>query len=114
MKNLKQLNTSIPPLIGAYMNLSSSMKSFGTALNTKFGDVEETGNLKYLFELLQAFGFELNLYLILGFLSLFFILKGCIQYLGNAYRVTAQQFFVKNYFTFITYLVNPYVFSYII
>lgn len=44
-QNLKQLNTSIPPLIGAYMNLSSSMKSFGTALNTKFGDVEETGIL---------------------------------------------------------------------
>ena len=42
---LKQLDTSIPPLIGAYMNLSSSMKSFGTVLNTKFGDVEETGIL---------------------------------------------------------------------
>jgi len=44
-KNLKELNCSIPPLIAAYMNLSSSMKTFGTAMNTKFGDVEETGIL---------------------------------------------------------------------
>ena len=27
------------------MNLSSSMKTFGTAMNSKFGDVEETGIL---------------------------------------------------------------------
>ena len=27
------------------MNLSSTMKSFGTALNKKFGEVEETGIL---------------------------------------------------------------------
>ena len=33
------------PLIAAYMNLSSSMKTFGTAINSKFGDVEETGIL---------------------------------------------------------------------
>ncbi|OFY59716.1 MAG: hemolysin [Bacteroidetes bacterium RBG_13_46_8] len=33
---------NIPPLINAYMNLSPSMKSFGTALNPAFGGVEET------------------------------------------------------------------------
>ena len=33
------------PLISAYMSLSSTMKSFGTALNKKFGEVEETGIL---------------------------------------------------------------------
>jgi hypothetical protein len=44
-KKLKELNCSLPPLIAAYMNLSSSMKSFGTAMNSKFGDVEETGIL---------------------------------------------------------------------
>jgi hypothetical protein len=33
----------IPPLINAYMNLSPSMKVFGTVLNPNFGDVEETG-----------------------------------------------------------------------
>ena len=44
-QNLKSLNTAIPPLIAAYMNLSSSMKSFGTVLNSNFGEVEETGIL---------------------------------------------------------------------
>ncbi|MEK6616363.1 MAG: hemolysin, partial [Bacteroidota bacterium] len=34
---------NIPPLINAYMNLSPSMKSFGTARNDEFGGVEETG-----------------------------------------------------------------------
>ena len=42
---VRKLNTSVPPLISAYMSLSSTMKSFGTALNKKFGDVEETGIL---------------------------------------------------------------------
>ena len=33
----------IPPLINAYMGLSSTMRVFGTSLNDEFGDVEETG-----------------------------------------------------------------------
>ena len=45
IKNLRDLECSLPPLIAAYMNLSRTMKSFGTALNNKFGDVEETGIL---------------------------------------------------------------------
>ena len=36
---------TIPPLVNAYMNLSLTMKTFGTALNESFGDVEETGIL---------------------------------------------------------------------
>jgi hypothetical protein len=44
-QEVKSLNESIPPLISAYMNLSSSMKTFGTVLNSNFGDVEETGIL---------------------------------------------------------------------
>ncbi len=35
----------IPPLFNSYMNLSPSMKVFGTAINHKFGGVEETGIL---------------------------------------------------------------------
>ncbi|HXB39210.1 MAG TPA: GNAT family N-acetyltransferase [Bacteroidia bacterium] len=42
-KNVRALNEHIPPLINAYMNLSPTMKSFGTAVNPTFGDVEETG-----------------------------------------------------------------------
>lgn len=45
IKNLKELDCSLPPLIGAYINLSSTMRSFGTAMNNKFGEVEETGIL---------------------------------------------------------------------
>lgn len=35
----------IPPLVNIYMNLSPTMKTFGTAINPDFGDVEETGIL---------------------------------------------------------------------
>lgn len=33
----------IPPLVNAYMALSPTMRTFGTAINREFGDVEETG-----------------------------------------------------------------------
>lgn len=35
----------IPPLVNIYMNLSATMKTFGTAVNPEFGGVEETGIL---------------------------------------------------------------------
>lgn len=42
-KEVRAKGESIPPLINAYMNLSPSMRSFGTVLNESFGEVEETG-----------------------------------------------------------------------
>jgi hypothetical protein len=42
-KQVRSLNENIPPLVNAYMNLSNTMKTFGTAINTGFGGVEETG-----------------------------------------------------------------------
>ncbi len=42
-KLVRGLGETIPPLVNAYMNLSPSMRSFGTAVNDRFGDVEETG-----------------------------------------------------------------------
>jgi hypothetical protein len=42
-KKIRELGENIPPLINAYMNLSSSMKVFGTTINEAFGKVEETG-----------------------------------------------------------------------
>nr|WP_319401649.1 GNAT family N-acetyltransferase [uncultured Carboxylicivirga sp.] len=42
-KKVREFGENIPPLINAYMNLSPSMKTFGTAINDRFGDVEETG-----------------------------------------------------------------------
>ncbi len=44
-KHLKAFGENIPPLMNAYMNLSPTMKSFGTAINPTFGGVEETGIL---------------------------------------------------------------------
>lgn len=42
-KKVRELGENIPPLVNAYMNLSPTMKTFGTALNDVFGNVEETG-----------------------------------------------------------------------
>lgn len=44
-KELKNNGEHIPPLINSYMNLSPTMKVFGTAINHGFGAVEETGIL---------------------------------------------------------------------
>src|SRR6185295_13479311 len=44
-KHVRVLGENIPPLVNAYMNLSATMKSFGTAINPTFGDVEESGIL---------------------------------------------------------------------
>ena len=42
-QKVRQIGENIPPLINSYMNLSASMRTFGTAVNDLFGDVEETG-----------------------------------------------------------------------
>ena len=42
---VRDLGENIPPMFNAYMNLSSTMKLFGTATNPFFGGVEETGIL---------------------------------------------------------------------
>ena len=44
-KLVRTLGENIPPMVNAYSNLSSSMLSFGTAINPTFGGVEETGIL---------------------------------------------------------------------
>ena len=50
---IRQLGFNIPPLVNAYMNLSPTMKLFGTAINYGFGDVEETGILIAVDEILE-------------------------------------------------------------
>ncbi len=42
-RKVRSYGENIPPLINSYMNLSPSMRTFGTAINPHFGDVEETG-----------------------------------------------------------------------
>ncbi len=50
---IRKLGYNIPPLVNAYMNLSPTMKLFGTAINYGFGDVEETGILIAVDEILE-------------------------------------------------------------
>jgi hypothetical protein len=45
VQKVRTTGMQIPPLVNAYMNLSGSMKMFGTAINDHFGDVEETAIL---------------------------------------------------------------------
>ena len=43
--HIREKGEFIPPLVNIYMNLSPTMKTFGTAVNPEFGGVEETGIL---------------------------------------------------------------------
>ena len=52
-REIHKLGYNIPPLVNAYMNLSPTMKLFGTAINYGFGDVEETGILIAMDEILE-------------------------------------------------------------
>ena len=52
-REIRKLGYNIPPLVNAYMNLSPTMKLFGTAINYGFGDVEETGILIAVDEILE-------------------------------------------------------------
>jgi hypothetical protein len=52
-REIRKLGYNIPPLVNAYMSLSPTMKLFGTAINYGFGDVEETGILIAMDEVLE-------------------------------------------------------------
>ena len=52
-REVRKLGYNIPPLVNAYMGLSPTMKMFGTAINYGFGDVEETGILIAVDEILE-------------------------------------------------------------
>lgn len=51
--SIRKLGINIPPLVNAYMGLSPKMKVFGTAVNDTFGNVEETGILIDVDEILE-------------------------------------------------------------
>lgn len=42
---VRELGATVPAMINAYMNLSPTMRSFGTAYNHHFGETDETGIL---------------------------------------------------------------------
>ncbi|CDF22561.1 hemolysin A [Prevotella sp. CAG:617] len=49
---VRKRGVNIPPLVNAYMGLSPTMRMFGTAINHDFGEVEETGILIAVDEIL--------------------------------------------------------------
>lgn len=50
---VRKTGFNIPPLVNAYMGLSPTMRVFGTAVNHEFGEVEETGILIAIDEILE-------------------------------------------------------------
>jgi hypothetical protein len=52
-REVRKLGYNIPPLVNAYMSLSPTMHMFGTAINHGFGEVEETGILIAVDEILD-------------------------------------------------------------
>lgn len=53
-KYVRELGENIPPLVNAYMSLSPSMKTFGTAVNPTFGGVEETAIIITIADVYEA------------------------------------------------------------
>lgn len=54
IRRIRSLGENIPPLVNAYMNLSKTMKVFGTSRNSHFGNVFETGILLRMSQLIPA------------------------------------------------------------
>ena len=52
-QEVRKLGINVPPLVNAYMSLSPKMRVFGTAINHEFGEVEETGILIAIDEILE-------------------------------------------------------------
>jgi hypothetical protein len=50
---VRKFGINVPPLVSAYMSLSPQMRVFGTAVNHEFGEVEETGILIAINEILE-------------------------------------------------------------
>lgn len=52
-QEVRKMGINVPPLVNAYMSLSPKMRVFGTAINHEFGEVEETGILIAIDEILE-------------------------------------------------------------
>ena len=52
-QEVRKLGINVPPLVNAYMSLSPKMRVFGTAVNHEFGEVEDTGILIAINEILE-------------------------------------------------------------
>ena len=54
IQSVRNFKENIPPLMNAYMNLTKSMKYFGASVNTRFGNVEESGILIQISDIYEA------------------------------------------------------------
>ncbi|WP_459187854.1 GNAT family N-acetyltransferase [Parabacteroides sp. APC149_11_2_Y6] len=52
-QEVRKFGFNVPPLVNAYMSLSPKMRVFGTAINHEFGEVEETGILINIDDILE-------------------------------------------------------------
>lgn len=53
-QKVRELGENIPPLINSYVNLSPTLKSFGTSVNPYFGNVEETAILLTIADIYES------------------------------------------------------------
>ncbi|MBQ6068764.1 MAG: GNAT family N-acetyltransferase [Bacteroidales bacterium] len=51
VRSVRSLGSVVPAMLNAYMNLSPTMRSFGTAMNVDFGNTDETGLLVALHDI---------------------------------------------------------------
>ncbi len=86
------------------MILSSFLDAIGLTMllpllkatdNNIIGQRSDFGNLDYIFDFINVFGFELNVFVLLGFFCAFFILKSIVVLFGSIYRVKTQQYFIR-------------------
>lgn len=59
-------------------------------------DSEGMGKLSFLVDFIQDAGMPLTLLSILGLMTVFFFLKGIIQYVAGVYKVNVQQWYIKS------------------
>lgn len=52
-QSVRAMGENIPPLVNAYIGLSRTMRYLGTAINDEFGDVEESGILVTVKDILE-------------------------------------------------------------
>ncbi len=84
-------------LIGVFdgLGLAMFLPLLQIAENPEGVNPDSLGEMKIIFEVLNSYGIELNLIVVLSFLCFFFIFKGVLVYIGNYYRVTIQQAFIR-------------------
>lgn len=58
-------------------------------------DADNLGKLSFLLDFIEFLGLSLTLITILTFMSIFFLIKGVIQYISGVYKVNVQEWFIK-------------------